>query len=118
VIFWHSFYVGVKILPVMKRKYIQVSSIMALQPFVGPWPFLFQFLNPDTVGRTPWMGDISSSQNLYLHTEHHKHRINAQTSMPRVRFKPTTAMFKREETVYGLDRAATVIGCKENHRRE
>jgi hypothetical protein len=36
---------------------------MALQPFVGPWP-LFQFLDP----------------GLYLHTEQHKHRINAQNT--------------------------------------
>jgi hypothetical protein len=29
---------------------------MALWPFAGPWP-LFKFLNPYTVGRTPWKGD-------------------------------------------------------------
>jgi hypothetical protein len=36
----------------------------------------FTFLIPHTVGRTPWTG-ISQSQGRYLHTEQHKHRINA-----------------------------------------
>jgi hypothetical protein len=43
-------------------------------PFVAPWK-LFQFLNPihsryDSLGR-----GISPSQDRYLHTEQHKHRI-------------------------------------------
>jgi hypothetical protein len=29
--------------------------------------------------------------------------------MPRVRFEPTTTVFKREKTVHALDHAATVI---------
>jgi hypothetical protein len=36
----------------------------------------FKFLNPITVGRTPWTG-MSPSQGRYLHTEQHRHRINA-----------------------------------------
>jgi hypothetical protein len=47
--------------------------------FVGPWP-LFQFLNPtqsvELLGR-----GISPSQGRYLHTEQHKHRINAHTDI-------------------------------------
>jgi hypothetical protein len=42
---------------------------------------------------------ISLSQGHYLHTEQHKHRINTQTSMPRVGFEPTTPMFERAKTV-------------------
>jgi hypothetical protein len=48
---------------------------MVLQPFFGPW-LLFSFLILYKVGRTPWTG-ISPSQGRYLHTEQHKHRINA-----------------------------------------
>jgi hypothetical protein len=50
------------------------------QPSVAPQSFcwtlapFFQFLILCTVGRTPWKG-INLSQGLYLHTEHHKHRI-------------------------------------------
>jgi hypothetical protein len=46
-----------------------------LQSFVGAWP-LFQFLNLYTVSRTTWT-EIGPSQGRYLHTEQHKHRINA-----------------------------------------
>jgi hypothetical protein len=56
---------------------------MALQPF-GP-RLLFQFLNPvhswyeGSLGR-----GVGLLQGRYLHTEQHRHRINAQTSMLRV----------------------------------
>jgi hypothetical protein len=74
---------------------------------------------------------ISQSQGRYLHTEQHKHRINAhtQTSMPRVirTHKPSARAgedrsclrprghcdrlaSERAKTVHALDRAATVIG--------
>jgi hypothetical protein len=44
-----------------------IHSSMALQPFVGPWPFL-QFRNHFyTDGRIPW-----TSQGRYLHTGQHK----------------------------------------------
>jgi hypothetical protein len=50
--------------------------MMALQPFVGPWP-LFQFFDPiQSVG---FLGrGISPSQGLYLHTE--QDRINAHNT--------------------------------------
>jgi hypothetical protein len=47
---------------------------MALQPFVGPWP-LFQFLNLFTQSVGLLGRGISWSQDRYLHTEQHKHRI-------------------------------------------
>jgi FAD synthase len=53
---------------------------------------------------------IRPSQGLYLYTEQHKHRINAQTSMSRVGFEPTTSVLEQAKTVHVLDRAATVIG--------
>jgi hypothetical protein len=34
-----------------------------------------------------------------------------QTSMPQVRFEPTTPLFERAKTVHALDRAAIAIGC-------
>jgi hypothetical protein len=64
-----------------------------------------QFLNPKTVGRTPWTV-ISPSQGRYLY----KHRINTDTSMPWVRFEPTIPAFERAKAVHVLDHAAIVIG--------
>jgi hypothetical protein len=57
--------------------YLSVSLSMYLWLYnpCRPWP-LFPFLNPYTAGRNPWTG-ISPSQDRYLHTEQHKHRINA-----------------------------------------
>jgi hypothetical protein len=39
---------------------------MALELFVEPWP-LFQFLDPKTVGRTPWTGDQPVVRPLPTH---------------------------------------------------
>jgi hypothetical protein len=41
---------------------------------------LFSYLILCTVGRTPWTGD-QPVQGRYLHTEQHKHRINAHTDI-------------------------------------
>jgi hypothetical protein len=78
---------------------------MALEPFVGPWP-LFQFLNPYTVGRTPWTGDQPVARPLPTQTQNKR----TQTSMPWVGFEPTIPAFKRAKTVHALDCAATLIG--------
>jgi hypothetical protein len=65
-------------------------------------PFVRCFLILCTVlGRV-----IDPSQGFNLHTEQHKHRINAQTSMPWVGFEPTTPVFEPAKTVHALDRAA------------
>jgi hypothetical protein len=56
---------------------------------------------------------ISPSQDLYLNTGQHKHRINGythQTCMPRVRFEPTIPASEREKTVNALDGAVAVTG--------
>jgi hypothetical protein len=55
---------------------------------------------------------ISLSQGRYLHTEQHKHRINTQTSMHRVRFEPTIPALERTKRVNALDRGATRIGIR------
>jgi hypothetical protein len=52
-----------------------IHSSIALQPFVGPRSPFYSFLIIYTVGRIPWTG-ISPSQDLYLHTGQHKHRLN------------------------------------------
>jgi hypothetical protein len=49
------------------------------------------------------MGDQRVARPLSIH------RINPQTSMPRVGFEPTTSVFERAKTVHSLDLAATVI---------
>jgi hypothetical protein len=53
---------------------------MALQPFVGPWP-LFQFLDLFTQSVGLLGRGISPSKGRYMHTEQHKHRINAHTDI-------------------------------------
>jgi hypothetical protein len=64
------------------------------------------FLILYTVGRTLWTGDQPVARPLPTH------RINTQTSMPRVGFELTTPVFDRAKMVHALDRAATVIGCR------
>jgi hypothetical protein len=51
---------------------------MALHPFVGSWPFfsIYLYLFIQSIELLGW--GISQSQGRYLHTEQHKHRINAQ----------------------------------------
>jgi hypothetical protein len=82
---------------------------MALQFFVGPWPF-FSFLILCTVGRTPWMGDQAVARPLRIHRTTQTQNKPTQTSMPRVRFEATTPVFEQAKTVHVLDCAATVIG--------
>jgi hypothetical protein len=60
----------------------------------------FQFLNVFTVGRF-FGGGISRSQGRYLHTEQHKHRINAHAS---------SGIQTHGPSVHALDREVTVIG--------
>jgi hypothetical protein len=55
--------------------------------------FLNELLDPQTFGRTPWLGDQSNTRPLPTHrTTQHR---NTQTSMPRVGFDPAISMFKR-----------------------
>jgi hypothetical protein len=84
---------------------------MALQPFVGPWPF-FSFLILYTIGRTPWTRDQPVARPLPIHRATQRQIKRTQTSMPWVGFKPTIPPFEREKTVHALDRAAIVIGSK------
>jgi hypothetical protein len=66
-----------------------------------------------TVGRTFWTGDQPVARPLPAHTEQHKQNNRTQTSMPRVGFEPTIAVFEQAKTVHALERAATMIGlCK------
>jgi hypothetical protein len=77
---------------------------MALQPFVGPWPFFFRLLDPYTVGRTPWTGDQPVARPLSTQNK------PTQTSIPQVEFEPTIPAFERTKTVHALDCAAILIG--------
>jgi hypothetical protein len=54
-----------------------------------------QFLNPETVGRSPWMGDQPFVRPLPIQT-HNKHRKIFVTS---VGFEPTIAAFERAKSV-------------------
>jgi hypothetical protein len=56
---------------------------------------------------------ISPSQDLYLNTGQHEHRINAythQTYMPWMGFETTIPASERTKRVHALERSATVTG--------
>jgi hypothetical protein len=67
---------------------------------------VFSFLILYKVGLLGW--GTSLLQGRYLHTEQHKHRINAH----RHQFEPTVPAFEWAKTVHALDHRATVIGIK------
>jgi hypothetical protein len=91
----------------MRPRFIII--IMAVLPFVRPWPLFFSWSHTQSVGLL-WRG-ISPSQVSYLHTEQHKHRLNAHKHQcPWVGFERTTSVLKRAKTVHALDRSATAIG--------
>jgi hypothetical protein len=56
--------------------------------------------------------EISPSQGRYLHITKQTKNKRTQKSMSWARFEPTIAMFERATTVHALDRAGTVIGCR------
>jgi hypothetical protein len=88
-----------------------IHSLMALQPFVGPWsPFQFRNLTY-TDGRTPCTSDQPFARPLPAHrTTQTQKKTYTQTSMPRVGFEPTIPVLEWAKTVHALDSAATVIG--------
>jgi alanine racemase len=55
------------------------------------------------------MGDQPIARTLSTHTGQYKYRINTQTSMPRMGFKPITTASEWVKTVQNSDRSATVI---------
>jgi hypothetical protein len=64
-----------------------------------------QFLNPKTVGRTPWTGDQAVARPLLTQTQNERRH----TSMPWMGYEPTIPVFERAKSVHALNRAATVI---------
>jgi hypothetical protein len=90
---------------------LSIYLSMSLQPFVGPWT-LFQFLDLFTQSVGLLGRGISPSQGRYLHTEQHRHRINAHRR-PRLKWNsnPLSQCFERAKAVHTSDRAATVIGA-------
>jgi hypothetical protein len=79
--------------------------LLPLRSFV-----LLQFLNPKTIGRTPWTGDQPDARSLPTHRTTQTHNKRTQTSMPWVGFEPTIPVFERPKAFHALGRAATVIG--------
>jgi hypothetical protein len=71
-----------------------------------------QFLNPTTVDWTPWRGDQPVARTLrkYRTTQTEKNSHTHQTPMPEVGFEPTITASARANTVYDLDRSASVTG--------
>jgi hypothetical protein len=77
---------------------LTLYSIMALQPFVGPW-ILFQVINLYTVGRTPWTEDPPVARTLSTHRTTQTHNKTTQTCIPRIGLEPTIPIFERATTV-------------------
>jgi hypothetical protein len=75
----------------------------------GPSP-LFHFLNPHTVGWTPWTVYQPVARPLPTHRTTQLQNKRTQTSIHRVSIEPTIPVFERAKTVHALDCAATVIG--------
>jgi hypothetical protein len=69
-----------------------------------------QFLNPKTVGRTPWTGDQPVAGPLPTHGTTQTQNKRRQTCMPGEGFEPTIPAFEWTKTVHALDRAATETG--------
>jgi hypothetical protein len=89
---------------------IGIHSLMAQQPFIGPWPLL-QFRNLFyTDGRTPWTSDQPVARPLPTHRTTQTQNKRTQTSMLWVEFEPRIPAFERVKTIHALGRAATVIG--------
>jgi hypothetical protein len=93
--------------------WIYLSIYPGLYSPCWSWP-LFQFLNLNTVGRTPCTGDQPVTRPLPTHRTTQTQNKRTQTSMPRMGFESTIPVFDRAETVHALDRAATVIGTYTN----
>jgi hypothetical protein len=68
-----------------------------------------QFLNPKTVGRTPWTGNQPVARQLptqdNINTEQTQTDIHALSGI-----QPTIPAFEQTKTVHVLDHMATVIG--------
>jgi hypothetical protein len=79
--------------------YLSIYLSMVLQPFFRPWP-LFQFLNLNTVGSTPWTRDQAVTRPLPTHRTTQTQNKRAQTS--------TIPLFERVKTVHALDRDRTL----------
>jgi hypothetical protein len=69
-----------------------------------------QFLNRQTVSRTPWTGDQHVTRPLPTHRTTKTQNKRSRTSLSWVGSEPTIPAFKRTKTIHALDRAATVIG--------
>jgi hypothetical protein len=87
------------------------QSIVRMFVFLARQPpsftrFLYHTQRPTTVGRTPLDEWSARRRDLYLTTHNTQNR---HTSMPTVRFEPTTTTSERPQT-YPFDRAATGIG--------
>jgi hypothetical protein len=74
----------------------------------------FSFLILYTVGRTPWKEDQAVARPLPTHRIAQTQNKRTQTSMPQVRFEPTTPVFERSETVHASDLTATVTSAITN----
>jgi hypothetical protein len=70
---------------------IIIIIIMAVRPFVGPWPLL-QFVNLFTIDRTQLDGQ-SARHKASTYTQNNTNTEYNQIFMPRVGFKPTITVF-------------------------
>jgi hypothetical protein len=100
------------ILPVLRLHFQVLATyvlptgllLMALQPFVGPWPpfFFFSFLMLYTVIRTPWKGNQPVRKLLPAHRSTQTQNKRTQTSMHWVGFESTISRFELAKAVHAF----------------
>jgi hypothetical protein len=81
-----------------------------MQSFCWALVAFFSFLILHTVSRFPCMWYRPRHKASAYIQDNKKQDKNTETSMPRVRFEPTTPVLERDKTVHALDPPANVIG--------
>jgi hypothetical protein len=100
---------------------VPIYSILVLQPSVWPWA-LFQFLNLNTDGRTPWTGDQHvarplpthrTTQTQNTHTDIHV-SSGIQTHDPSVRARKDISYLRQRTLLFSINKK---YSCKIKYRR-
>jgi hypothetical protein len=98
----------------MEEFSLSLLLLLPLWSIWHPWNALFLFSFLILRGSVGLFGrGINLSQGRYLHRTTQTQNKRRQVSMPLVGFEPTIPAFERAKIVHVLDRAATVIGKRE-----
>jgi hypothetical protein len=81
---------------------MSIHPSMALKPL---WNLTNSSISSSIHSRTPWTRDQPVARLLPTRRTTQTQINHRQTSMPRVGFEPTIAVFERAKTIHALDRA-------------